>query len=755
MAQQDKLTDLLYNGILAFYPDVAKEIFGLKETLPFYEVWHEFKRLEFLEFVLTETKKDTIEEAAFEVKRWKEEGVPPERTVPEKERLEELVAELEEKEQQKAAAYEKARLAKQILLESQKAKEAAAATLPTPKAVQPLTEKVSPPPSEEVSLGIKITPETGRVLQKFTNRVISAPFRAAISFGAPTLKAEEPARAAALTFLAKGVTSEQLEKKTSELNAKHLEKIQDLIKAIKNEETLFSTETRRLKQAFPVKEVTFLLGPESGLTQAQIAIFFRPEDQGGIEAVPHRSFLGDLFNRFGQQVFGKVSNNLLKKGAEKAATKLAEKAATKAVTEAVTTTVAVAAGPEGWAIKAATWLASELLPKVLRWVKEHLKDILGVGLVATGLFVGGGVGVSLAIGGGLVWLGGMGLMAAGHYAGGFMSFFVSNLLIPTFAKPIVAILIGIPVCVAILLFIINSGAYLVPPGEQAFPGENPYIGVKKEVSPSSFENSNLPVTVTYTITVTAKRGSLTSITFGHECEILRDGPTLDCPAPLPTVTPTIISPTEAYVFTYTQTYAGGNYVDSLVLNTFSVTANAEEVTGTNASASSSVIIGNPPTGCFVPVGTWPANFESNLRGAITYLTSNQRVYVAKVCTGGDIQIRYDSSPNRYWGWAADANNITLYAGGLGNTTNATYILAHESGHILSWRLPNLMQQYFDTSGLSSERPLCSYDATTDPYEAFAEAAALYGSPKTFSCMNYSFRNRYPTHWGFEDSVIFR
>ena len=620
---------------------------------------------------------------------------------------------------------------------------------PEPQAAAP--ETAAPSPTEApVSLGIKITPEAGKVLQKVTSRIATAPFRAAVSFAGPTLTADEPGRAAALSLLARGVTSEHVEKKLGEVDTKSQEKLQSLVKAIKAEEQFFSVQTRLLKQAFPVKEITFLLSPESGLTQTQVAIFFKPQERGGFEAVPRRSFFGDLANRFGSQLFGKASSNFLKKGAEKVATKVAGKVATKLATEAATTAVAAAAGPPGWVTKVIAWLATEIGPKVLGWIKKHFKDILGVSLVAGGVLVGGGAGMAVALGGGLIWLGGAGLTTAGQYAGGFLSFFVSNLLIPAFAKPLLIILISVPVTVALILFIINSGAYVVPPSSSSVLEENPFIGVVKEVEPAGpFENSNLPVSVSYTITVTAKRGTITNISFEHKCEAIAEKGTSPCPAPLPETTPLEISPVEPYVYTYTQTYSGASYRDSLVINTFTVTADTPETTGSSARGVASIIIGNPPTGCYNIAGTWPANERAAIMAAVSNLIGGSPTYVARLCAAySQVNLYYD--PPKVcgaWGCAPGGNVIYFNSAGLGNTHNATYILAHESGHVLSYGSPNLYQAYLAFPGTLGELPVCTYGGG-EPAEGFAEAIARFAVGS--SCLANEPNNKL-----FVETYIFR
>src|SRR4030043_1338299 len=172
----EKTVKFLYDGVVAFYPDVAKEVFLLgKTTLPFHEAWGGLKRLEFLEFALNSTGTESIEEAAAAIRDWKE-GRRLERTIPDK--LDEMVARLEEQErlsrekgQKAASAYEKQKLAKDALLESQRAKE----TVPAP--VSPAVEAPTASPEEVLAVGVKTTVEPGDFVQKVVNKTVSLPLR--------------------------------------------------------------------------------------------------------------------------------------------------------------------------------------------------------------------------------------------------------------------------------------------------------------------------------------------------------------------------------------------------------------------------------------------------------------------------------------------------------------------------------------------------------------------------------------------------
>lgn len=741
----DKTVKFLYDGVVAFYPQVAKDIFALgKASLPYHESWGGFKRLDFLELALNTTNSDSIDDAARTIKDWRE-GRGVERTVPDK--LDEMVAQLEEKEA-RLAEYEKQKLAKEALLESQRAKEAAPSSkeAPTPApAAAP-----SAPPEETYAVGIKITPQAGKVFQKFTNSVASAPVRAAIAFAGPTIAAQEGgASAGALTLWARGIKSESLEKEASKLETKEAKRFNELIKSIKNIETSRSIQTRIIQRSFPVKDISLLLGRDTGLTQAQVSVFFNPPEAGGVSVIPHRSFLGNLLVGAGQQVFGKL--------ASKAVSGLVTKATGAVAAEGVGAAAGTAVGgPVGTAIGYFVgWVTNKVIGKALDFLREHrdvayailFVPVAGAGLVfgIPILTVAGGVGIAVSL------TGGAGAAVAG-VGGALQGLFgaLGSIFVTSIATPVLVALISIPAVVALILFIINSGAYIVPPLPSSAVQENPYIGVIKEVNPAGpFENSDIPVSVTYTITVTAKKGKLTNVSFEHKCEVLAEKSNSPCPAPLPDTVPTEISPVNPFVFTYSQTYGGSSYQDSLVTNTFTVTADASEEKGASATGVASIIIGNPPTGCYNVAGSWPGGEKAAILSAVSNLIGKAPTYVARVCAAYSQVNLYFDPPKVCgpWGCAPGGNTIYFNSQGLTNLRNATFILAHESAHVLSYGNGAIFQSYRAYPGTLSELPICNYGGSSDA-EGFAEAIAnhvvgapcLSGNPKNIEFVEkYIFR----------------
>ena len=212
---------------------------------------------------------------------------------------------------------------------------------------------------------------------------------------------------------------------------------------------------------------------------------------------------------------------------------------------------------------------------------------------------------------------------------GAIGTFATGVLLPSLAGPIIAVLIGIPIVVALILFIINSGAYIVPPKAELLGAiESPYIGVEKTANPEGpFKNGDLPLTINYTVTVKAKKGTLTNIQFENTCRVTRDGPPPICDAPIPTgdEKPDFISPTKPFVFNYTNEYSGADFQDSFVADIFKVTANAPEQPGAVAATSAVIKIGKPPEEC---PAVWPTESGYITQGAYTRSGFSHRVMEA-------------------------------------------------------------------------------------------------------------------------------
>ncbi|MBI1863659.1 peptidoglycan DD-metalloendopeptidase family protein [Candidatus Woesebacteria bacterium] len=261
-------------------------------------------------------------------------------------------------------------------------------------------------------------------------------------------------------------------------------------------------------------------------------------------------------------------------------------------------------------------LVSKITREVSKYIKKHP--------IAAGIAAGGFVLPALLAG----TTGAVALTTPLLVAGGvfFISAIFGGVILGAVFAGFMAAFLGFIIFLAITIFIINSGAYLVPPAPQLGssignlpPGStaisNPYIEVTKIADPPGpFQNGAVPNPITYTITIKAKQGALINPRFDNKCNVLtaRSNSTSDviretnpiCPAPIPIGnTPQTIDPgSSGYTFKYTADYTSSAFTDALVTDTFTVTATVEGVSDQTAAATAGIVIGNPPAQC--PNG-WP------------------------------------------------------------------------------------------------------------------------------------------------------
>lgn len=481
-----------------------------------------------------------------------------------------------------------------------------------------------------------------------------------------------------------------------------------------------------------------------------------------------------------KQKVKKFATKALKKGGKKIAKSLLKKAAKKGVQlavkagmrAAVLSAEAAATGLTGGLaliVIAAAEILSKIKKKLGKYVSKFFTKITGdpeftkrLRYVAIGV-----IGLSL--------LGNFAIPAAGIAIIVMMGVLVGvTAIISSIAIPILVTFFSIGLFVGFVLIIVNSGAYLVPEGGFETSGvttQSPYISVEKTVDNPGPYNNNQNITVTYTITVRAIRGTLTSISFNYTCDVNKENSNVSCPAvrnitvngtpqalnTFPPPAPTEIIGIADYVITYEVLYPNtdGRYNDSLITDTFSVQATTDS-TMSSALGIASIIIGDPPTGCMEAAGNWRSDYLSNIQSAITRLATQHPAYIAKVCANGQM-IPICSAPpyGSYWGEHVHGADCDIYIrpNGLRSASDATYILAHELGHHLSSIDGRWVSSYLD-SGATSELPLCTYGSGVS--EGFAEGIALYvQTPSYYSDVCFgSYQTLYPLHYNFIQNTIF-
>ncbi len=458
-------------------------------------------------------------------------------------------------------------------------------------------------------------------------------------------------------------------------------------------------------------------------------------------------------------------------------------AATETGVAAASVAAAPVTGGVSLAIGAAVGLITAIFgPKFLDWVSKNAKKVDGTSVALAGAFFGMviGGGISGALIGASIGLGSFGLLTGGFsgvgsaFSGAATSIFGAfsaawAILLAETGLPIISFLIGFPLLTALILVIINNSAYLVPPGgDSSLNSTNAYISVEKKAEPAGQVPS--PTTVTYTVTITAKKDTLSGISFTATCSaIKKSGGTIDCknleqlPAP-----PASISPGAPYSFTFTSTY-GSNFNDSLVSDSITVTASSNDGGEVSETGSASVCFGDCPLGCYKTVDNnepWPANFKSNLDAAAATLSGSHPGFSQKACAGGEINMCYTTkSPNPIG--SGGLCNRTIYAihahsgscdinynqCGLRSQSDALYILTHEVSHHIQ-NINGGLQRQFEQQVPSSEWPICTYSNTGNPYESMAEGNALFvGKPSWSGCVT-NYQSQYPKHYQFAKNVMF-
>lgn len=191
--------------------------------------------------------------------------------------------------------------------------------------------------------------------------------------------------------------------------------------------------------------------------------------------------------------------------------------------------------------------------------------------------------------------------------------------------------------------------------------------------------------------------------------------------------------------------------------------------------------------CFKFDTTWNNEIEylTNTISGIEKLTSTVPSYIAKVCAGGDILLQYRPSDVTYGGLTPRSlRGSAIWLGRLGvsSVESVVYTLAHESGHVLSYRT-TILQVYADhplhsPTELDTTGPkkgiICTYPfddgdpywgstaaaiQTSKTFENFAEMIALYisqeSSTRSFSCLEGgNLQTKYPKHWQFANTNLF-
>lgn len=428
--------------------------------------------------------------------------------------------------------------------------------------------------------------------------------------------------------------------------------------------------------------------------------------------------------------------------AGKAATTAAVEASTTVGAETVAAGVGVAAGAEvgagaGVAAGAAVgqtaipipgvgaaigaflgFVAGALGTTALSWLsdkyqknKEMIIAIPVAGIVT--VFAGPLAGFASGLGtyGIASYLGGGFPPAVSGFLSNTVAFFkgLTGVFLGEIAIPIISILLGVPVVIAFILFIINSGAYVVPPSIPLLVGQNEFIDVKKTASPPGpFQNTELPLKITYTITVSAKKVALTNVSIKDECSAVSQQGSQPCGSPSITVPGGSISVGAPFTFTYDDTY-GPSFKDSFVIDTVTVSAKVVgESSPQVANAVSSVKIGEPPEEC-PSDSIWPTGTGRITQGAYTTSTHSSLEaldigvsHVAVMTTHSGVVIRAQSD-------SCYGNNVEIKSSCAGKEFVSRY--AHLEGiGVKKGQVVTTGQQIGLSGNTTGGKPSCSTGA---------------------------------------------
>ena len=312
-------------------------------------------------------------------------------------------------------------------------------------------------------------------------------------------------------------------------------------------------------------------------------------------------FIGKGVTMGGQNMLGAS----LSIGESKVALAITSKGVSMAATGVFAKILGFFTGPIGFIVTTiGAWLLSKVdwskVKKAAPYILGFLTALIFSPFIGFGGAIAAGVGIGVLTG---IASGGTSLGAVGAGIGVFFKS-LGGIMVASIGTPLLVTLLVFPILVAFILFIINSGAYVVPLSDSTFGRtSNPYIDViKTPEPPGPFTNKELPKTITYKITVKAKRSVLTNVSIKYDCKVISTANKNCPPTSVAPATVDSISPSLPYTFTYTSTY-DNSFINSAIIDTVTVTADTGEVVGTTTETSASVTFGTPPISCPVPAAT--------------------------------------------------------------------------------------------------------------------------------------------------------
>lgn len=174
-------------------------------------------------------------------------------------------------------------------------------------------------------------------------------------------------------------------------------------------------------------------------------------------------------------------------------TKIGAKLGIQALTQVVATTIAPIIA------NILAWIGTELISKISVWVKKHWKGFaVGLGgLIGLGALALHSLPLGFLSGG--LFAGALGPRAILRHTRFGLNFFLSSFLrtVLNIGLTVIIIIVSTPLLVAFILFIINNGAYMVPPSQNVVemgidpnnPGSGGTITCTTDKTPTTVENN--------------------------------------------------------------------------------------------------------------------------------------------------------------------------------------------------------------------------------------------------------------------------
>lgn len=387
-----------------------------------------------------------------------------------------------------------------------------------------------------------------------------------------------------------------------------------------------------------------------------------------------------------------------------------------------------------------------------------LQPITGGALSTAGNFITGAlagawntavgwVGNTLSFGGSLISKG-LGILSSGTVSAE----------VATVCKVAVGGACGTIATVSILSSISTNTAFSTSEGEiiNTGPSSNQLFTVAKTVDQPTI--GNLGGSVVFTITIEAKKNMVAiTVTDTLTRKSGATNPTVSCP--LPFSAPSVCTQTVPLTVNTSD-------ADSVINNSVTVNATADDGTTATGSASATVTVGSaPPTaGCFNFSGPWSASEIDIEKQAIARI-SQSPFYINLLCAGGKT-IDIIREPGGGYNHASCPNDVYISDIGIGSLNQTSYTLAHETGHIVQiCTHPEIYQGYLNQAPYASEGFICSYpysailgsDQSTWPSESFAEMIGIYVAWRNFPtdlCGQINYPTQYPAQYNFAKNNLF-